>query len=105
METRSDYTMQNSRYLQSDNMRLNSFKAEDKNYEAQNNIDKGLNRTKAEKSTEEVIKQHLAIPSPYVLNINNVESEHDGQKACSIYTSQQLSAENITKYIKVSSGS
>ncbi len=84
-------------------LRLNSFKAEDKNYEAQLTIDKGLRPEKGELETEDAIKTLLTIPSPYVLNINSVESEHDGtQGLVHIYTSQQLTGDAISNYIKFS---
>ena len=81
-------------------LRLTGFKAEDKNYEATLNIEKGLKPVKGENRTAEAIKTVLSIPSPFVLNINNVESEHDGtQGLVHIYTSQQLTGENVSKYI------
>ena len=45
----------------------------------------------------------MSIPSPYVLNINNVESEHDGTEGqVHIYTSQQLTGQIISNFIKFS---
>lgn len=97
------YSIQNTGESNRINVRLTSFKTEDKNYEAQIIIDKGLKPAKGENSTKEAIKTVVSIPSPYVLNINNVESEHDGTGgAVHIYTSQQLTGESIAGYIKFS---
>ena len=96
-----DYSIQNVGISSEINIRLNSLKVEDRNYEAQIHIDKGLRPDKGEKSTEDVLKSTLSIPSPYVLNINNVETEHDGEEGVvKIYTSQQLNSDDISKYIK-----
>ncbi|HZH99889.1 MAG TPA: MG2 domain-containing protein, partial [Flavisolibacter sp.] len=82
-------------------LRLNNFRAEDKNYELQLSIDKGLKPEKGENATKDAIKTLLTIPSPFVLNINNIESEHDGsQGVVHIYTSQQLTGEGIQSYIR-----
>jgi uncharacterized protein YfaS (alpha-2-macroglobulin family) len=81
-------------------VRLNNFKGEDKNYEAKIKIAKGLVPQNGNKSTEEDLEALLSIPSPYVLNINNVESEHDGMEGTvRISTSQQLTGENISSLI------
>lgn len=96
-----DYAMQNIGVSNAVSLHLNSFKGEDKNYEAQVIIDKGLKPEKGQNSTEDAIKSLLSIPSPYVLNINNVESEHDGTEGVvRIYTSQQLNGQNVASFIK-----
>ena len=42
-----------------------------------------------------------SIPSPYVLTIQNVESEHDGTDGVvTVTTSQQLTGENLSSFIK-----
>ena len=58
--------------------RLASFKPEDRNYETKITIDKGLIPEGGTNSMAESIKENLSVPSPYVLTIQNVESEHDG---------------------------
>jgi uncharacterized protein YfaS (alpha-2-macroglobulin family) len=94
------YTIQTVGYSDAISVRLNNFKAEDRNYETQVSLDKGLKPQKGANSTEEAINTTLSIPSPYVLNINNVESEHDGtQGLVHIYTSQQLTGQNLTQFI------
>ncbi|MFL5788264.1 MAG: alpha-2-macroglobulin family protein [Flavisolibacter sp.] len=101
--TKSDYSILNTGTSSEINIRLNSFKAEDKNSEVQLHIDKGLRPERGQNSTTDEFKTTLSIPSPYVLNINNVETEHDGEDGIvRINTSQQLSEENLSKYITFS---
>jgi uncharacterized protein YfaS (alpha-2-macroglobulin family) len=100
---KTDFVIQNVGTTKTVAIRLNGFKAEDKNYEAEITIDKGLKPEKGENSTKDPIKTVLSIPSPYVLNINNVESEHDGAEGLvHIYTSQQLNGQTISNFIKFS---
>jgi len=101
--TKTEFTIQNIGTTNTIAIRLNNFRAEDRNYEAQITIDKGLKPEKGANSTKDPIKTVLSIPSPYVLNINNVESEHDGTEGLvHIYTSQQLNGQTISSYIKFS---
>ncbi|MEJ0105318.1 MAG: hypothetical protein WDO19_23375 [Bacteroidota bacterium] len=79
------------------------LKAEDKDYETKVTIDKGLKPELGTNTTSEVITSTIAIPSPYVLNIQNVEADHDGvEGTVKITTSQQLSGDNINSLIKFS---
>jgi len=100
---KTDFSIQNIGITNTVAIRLNSFRAEDKNYEAEISIDKGLKPERGENSTKDPIKTILSIPSPYVLMINSVESEHDGTEGLvHIYTSQQLNGQTISNYIKFS---
>ena len=100
---KTDFAIQNIGTTNTVTIRLNSFKGEDKNYEAQITIERGLKPGKGENSTKDPIKTVLSIPSPYVLNINNIESEHDGNEGLvHIYTSQQLNGQTISNFIKFS---
>ena len=82
-------------------VRLNSFKSEDKNYETKVLIDKGLKPDGGQNATKEPMQTLLSIPSPYVLNINDVQSEHDGTEGIvRINTSQQLVGDNLTSLIQ-----
>jgi alpha-2-macroglobulin len=84
-------------------LRLDGFKAEDKNFEAKLVIEKGLLPVGGHNSTSDKIETLLTITSPYILTINNVESEHDGTEGeVRISTSQQLSGDDITRKIKFS---
>ena len=101
--SKTGFTVQNIGTTNAVTIRLNGFKSEDKNYEASITIDKGLKPEKGANSTKDPIKTILTIPSPYVLNINNVESEHDGTEGqVHIYTSQQLTGQVISNSIKFS---
>jgi uncharacterized protein YfaS (alpha-2-macroglobulin family) len=86
-------------------VRINGLaKPEDKNYEAKISIDKGLKPDDGTNTTTEPITSTLSIPSPYVLMIQNVESEHDGTEGrVTVTTSQQLTGENLSSYIKFDS--
>ena len=95
-----DYTLQTISPANEMVVRLTNFKSEDRNYEAKIKIAKGLTPQNGNNSTGEDMESLLSIPSPYVLNINNVESEHDGTEGTvRISTSQQLSGENISSLI------
>lgn len=95
-----DYTLQTISPANEMVVRLTNFKSEDRNYEAKIKIAKGLTPQNGNNSTEEDMESLLSIPSPYVLNINNVESEHDGTEGTvRISTSQQLTGENISSLI------
>jgi uncharacterized protein YfaS (alpha-2-macroglobulin family) len=99
---KTDYSMQT---LSADNkvsIRINGLaKTEDKSYEAKVTIEKGIKPEEGNNSTTDAIRSTLSIPSPYVLTIQNVESEHDGTEGViTVTTSQQLVGENFSSYIK-----
>jgi alpha-2-macroglobulin len=98
---KTEYTLQTLSSSNEVAVRLNGFKGEDRNYEAQVKIEKGLFPQGGRNATDQPIQTLLTIPSPYVLNINSVESEHDGTEGIvRLSTSQQLRGDNITSYIK-----
>ncbi|MCU7548373.1 MG2 domain-containing protein [Chitinophagaceae bacterium LB-8] len=98
--TKMDYTLQTISPSDKVSLRLEHLKAEDKNYEAKISIASGLLPLKGSNKTADEIKTILSIPSPFVLNINNVEAEHDGTEGIvHITTSQQLTGENIASLI------
>ena len=81
--------------------RLASFKPEDRNYETKITIGKGLKPEGGSNSIGESIVENLSVPSPYVLTIQNVESEHDGTEGTiRITTNQQLVDAGLKSYIK-----
>jgi hypothetical protein len=95
-----DYALQNIGVSNEVIVRLNAFRPEDRTYDAEIKIDKGIKPEKGQNTTAEAIKTQLSIPSPYVLNINKVESEHDGTEGVvRIYSSQQMTGEGITNYV------
>ncbi|HEX6846097.1 MAG TPA: MG2 domain-containing protein [Chitinophagaceae bacterium] len=81
--------------------RLASFKPEDRNYETKITIGKGLAPEGGTNSIAETITENLSVPSPYVLVIQNVESEHDGTEGTiRVTTSQQLVDTDIKTFIR-----
>lgn len=84
-------------------MRVNGMKMEDKDVDTRLTIDKGLKPENGTNSTTDVIHSDLSIPSPFVLNIQNLQSEHDGMEGIiTVSTSQQVVPDNLKSYIKVS---
>ncbi|MEP6700179.1 MAG: MG2 domain-containing protein, partial [Bacteroidota bacterium] len=82
-------------------VRINGIKAEDKDIDAKVIIDKGLKPEKGNTSTADAITSSMTISSPYVLTIQNVESEHDGMEGVvRVTTSQQLTGESIKSFLK-----
>ncbi len=81
--------------------RITNLKQEDKDYEAKVTVDKGLKPENGNNGTSELIVSTLSIPSPYVLTIENVQSEHDGlEGTVRVTTSQQLTEESLKSFIK-----
>jgi uncharacterized protein YfaS (alpha-2-macroglobulin family) len=82
-------------------VRVNGLKAEDKDIDAKVSIEKGLKPEKGNTATADAIVSSLTIPSPYVLTIQNVESEHDGSEGVvRVTTSQQLTGESLKSFLK-----
>ncbi|HET7897015.1 MAG TPA: hypothetical protein VFL47_05085, partial [Flavisolibacter sp.] len=96
----SAYALQNTGVTSMINVRLNELKAEDKNHQAIITIEPGLKPDKGSNSTKDALTQSLAIPSPYVLTISNVEAEHTGTEGLvRLYTNQLLNASEISRYL------
>lgn len=84
-------------------LRINGLKNEDKDYETKITIGKGLKPDAGTNVTADDIKSSISIPSPYVLNIQNVEANHDGEEGTvKVTTSQQLTSDNISSLVKFS---
>jgi uncharacterized protein YfaS (alpha-2-macroglobulin family) len=97
---KTEYTIMNAGITSEFAVRLSSLKPEDKSYDAKITLDAGIKPNKGSNSTKEAIIQSLTIPSPYVLNISNLEAEHTGTEGIvRLYTSQQLSDDNIKNLI------
>ena len=83
-------------------IRLNAIRLEDKDLDATIHIAKGLKPQGGNNATEEPIKASFSIPSPYVLTIQSITSEHDGVEGLvRVTTSQQLSSESLKPFIKI----
>ncbi|HEY0433480.1 MAG TPA: hypothetical protein VGC95_06385, partial [Chitinophagaceae bacterium] len=80
-------------------------KTQDKNYEAKIIIAKGLKPAEGNNETTDAITSDVSIPSPYVLSIQNVESEHDGDDGViTVTTSQQLTGDNLSSLVSFTPG-
>lgn len=96
-----DYTMITASADNKISVRIGGVKSEDKDYNARITIDKGLKPENGANSTAEPISASLSIPSPYILAIQNIESQHDGMEGVvNVITSQQLTAENLKSFVK-----
>jgi uncharacterized protein YfaS (alpha-2-macroglobulin family) len=81
--------------------RITNLKMQDKDYDTKVTIEKGLKPESGRNETKETIVANLSIPSPYILTIQNLQSEHDGMEGTvHITTSQQLTGENIKSLVK-----
>ncbi len=81
--------------------RVNGIKLEDKDHEAKVSIEKGLKPESGNNTTTDPIATSISISSPFVLNIQNLESQHDGSEGTvMVSTSQQLTGENLKGLIK-----
>jgi len=83
-------------------LRLLNLKMEDKNVEAKISIDKGLVPEGGTNGLKEIIETRSTIPSPFVLQINDVTAEHDGETGTlKVMTSQQVVPANLASYISL----
>lgn len=78
------------------------LKAEDKDIEANITIKKGVTANKGSiRTTDDFIKE-FDIPSPFKLEITDVQANHDGSEGIiTIATSQQVNEKNIEEFIKI----
>jgi uncharacterized protein YfaS (alpha-2-macroglobulin family) len=98
---KTDYTFISRSTDNKMSFRITNLGKEDKDYEVKLTIDKGLKPESGKNATTEPIVATLAIPSPYVLTIQNLVSDHDGTDGTvHITTSQQVTGENIKSLIK-----
>lgn len=83
-------------------LQIDGIKAEDKDYETKITIDKGLKPETGVNATSEALTSSFSIPSPYVLTIQNVQTDYDGlEGTVMISTSQQISDESFKSFVKV----
>lgn len=80
--------------------RITGLNLQDKDYETIIRIAKGLLPKDGRNGTPEPIASRSGIPSPFVLLVNDVQSEHDGTSG-TIYvkTSQQVVNENLASFL------
>jgi alpha-2-macroglobulin len=84
-------------------VRIAGLKQEDKDFDAKVTIDKGIKPEEGNETTKEDMVSVFSIPSPYVLSVQNIESEHDGTEGLvHVTTSQQLTGESLASLVKFS---
>jgi alpha-2-macroglobulin len=81
-------------------LRLVNLKMEDKTLEAKISVDKGLVPEGGVNGSKEKIEALSSISSPFILQINEVTTDHDGETGTiKVLTSQQIVPANIASYI------
>ncbi len=80
-------------------VRIMGLKNEDRDFQTRIIIDKGLKPENGNNPLTNPITASLSIPSPYVLIIQNIESQHDGMEGTvKVTTSQQLTGESLNHF-------
>ena len=96
------YTLQTLSADDKITVRLLNLKMEDKNKEATISIDKGLAPEGGTNGLKEKLESKSTIPSPFVLQVNDVHTEHDGTMGTiKVLTSQQVVATGLASFIKL----
>ncbi|MBC8035550.1 MAG: alpha-2-macroglobulin family protein, partial [Chitinophagaceae bacterium] len=99
---RSNFSMQTLSTDRVISIRMLNVKAEDKEYEVKIILDKGLLPKGGVNGSPEPVEFKSAISSPFVLTINDVETEHDGTTGIvRVKTSQQVIDASISSFIKI----
>ncbi len=81
---------------------LKDVKREDKNYSLEVSLNKGLAPISGNEKMDKVYVQQFDIPSPFKLEISDVQANFDGSEGTiTIYTTQEVVAENIKKFINI----
>jgi uncharacterized protein YfaS (alpha-2-macroglobulin family) len=97
-----DYTLQTLSADDRISLRLTNLKMEDKTVAAKISIDKGLIPEGGTNGIKEPIEVQASIPSPFVLQVNEVNTEHDGTMgSIKVLTSQQVVPANLAAYVKL----
>jgi hypothetical protein len=82
-------------------VQLLGMKVEDRDYAGKIMIAKALKPEAGNNAMKEDIEFPVSLTSPYVLNINDVTTEHDGTNGTVyIKTSQQLTGEDLSSFFK-----
>jgi uncharacterized protein YfaS (alpha-2-macroglobulin family) len=95
-----NYTLQTLSASDRIDLRLNNLKMEDKTLDLKVSVDKGLLPEGGTNGLKEKIETSSAIPSPYVLTIGEVTTDHDGSTgSIHVHTSQQIVAAGLAAAI------
>jgi alpha-2-macroglobulin len=83
-------------------LRLLNMKTEDRDYNITITLNKGLVPKDGKNGLKEAAETKAIIPSPFVLTINDVNTEHDGSIGIiTVRTSQQVASQNLAGFIKI----
>ncbi|MBS1918917.1 MAG: alpha-2-macroglobulin family protein [Bacteroidetes bacterium] len=99
---KADFTLLTVSANKKISVQINGIKMEDKDYETKITIDKGLKPEAGTNATPDALTSSFTIPSPYVLTVQNVESDYNGAEGTvMVTTSQQVSNESLQSFVKV----
>ncbi len=97
----ADYNLQTVSTDNKITLRLLNVKTEDKDYAINISLGKGLLPKDGKNPLKENVVTKAAIPSPYTLIVNDVQTEHDGTTGrIYIRTSQQVVPGSLSSFIK-----
>jgi uncharacterized protein YfaS (alpha-2-macroglobulin family) len=83
-------------------LRLPQVKPEDRDYKVVLSIDKGLVPDGGTNGTEEALDFTTGMASPFVLEVHDVTTDHDGATGTiTVRTSQPVAPENLASFIKL----
>ena len=95
-----NYSLQTLSASDKISLRILNLKMEDKTLEAKISIDKGLLPEGGTNGMKDKIETRSSIPSPFVLSVNEVTTEHDGETGTiKVMTSQQVVAATLASNI------
>jgi len=98
-----NYTLQTLSPSDRIEVRLNNLQKEDKTLDIKLALDKGLLPEGGTNGLKEKIETSAAIPSPYVLTIGEITTDHDGSTgSVQIHTSQQMVESGLAAAITIS---
>jgi uncharacterized protein YfaS (alpha-2-macroglobulin family) len=83
-------------------LRLSQIRAEDKDFKVSLSVDKGLVPEGGTNGTDEALTFATTIASPFILDIHDVTTDHDGSTGTiAVKTSQQVAPENLASFIRL----
>lgn len=98
----ADYTVQTMSADNKMSIRLLNMKTEDRDYDINVSLDKGVTPEGGVNATKEKVESKTTIPSPFTLVINEINAEHDGTAGTiTVRTSQEVVPESLAQFIKL----
>ena len=83
-------------------VKIRDVRAEDRDYTFDINIGEGLKPVNGENGSEKETAQNYTLPSPFILVINDVETEHNGTTGTlRVKANQPISSESISRFVEV----